>query len=95
MYYTIVMSARLLDIYTPNDYSESICDEISKIPNHGIWTDELNEEMSCVKIIIDRGNTEEVSRIVEKYTSKSAQVKMVMLPVEALQPNPRHVRRWS
>jgi uncharacterized hydrophobic protein (TIGR00341 family) len=83
------MALRLIEMFLPAEENlERVQDLLKDHPALGIWQENLSENHSLIKVLIDAEETEEVIDILEKYYSNRNDFRILILPVEATLPRP-------
>ncbi|HWP91913.1 MAG TPA: hypothetical protein VNN20_06935 [Thermodesulfobacteriota bacterium] len=83
------MALRLIEMFLPAEENlDRVQDLLKDHPALGIWQENLSENHSLIKVLIDAEETEEVIDILEKYYSNRNDFRILILPVEATLPRP-------
>jgi len=83
------MPIRLIEIYVPNDFKESVVEVLAKHPTLGVWSEKIAGRQLHVDVLVSAEESEPILDLLEKKLSGVEGFRIIILPVEASIPRPQ------
>lgn len=80
------MALRLLDVYLPERYADEACKLLAARPVVSTWVDQLAEQRSMVRVLLDSDHSEAVCDLLEERFGLVTDFRLILLAVEATLP---------